>query len=265
MDIYQNPSTLFDVKNKVAVITGASGALGGMAAKILAGAGAKLLLAADDTKAIAGECRQLGAEVGEITTDISKPHTQSLSEKIIHSAVDQFGRVDILVVASGINDVDKIVDMEPERFQNVMDVNLMISWLMCKAAGAQMLKQGNGGKIVLISSARGSLGHPSGYTAYCASKFAVNGITRALGCEWGQDGINVNAIAPIVFRSTITDWMFEETEASREVNANFLKRIPKGRLGEVEDLAGPLLFLVSKASDFYTGQTLHADGGYTSG
>lgn len=265
MNMFKDPHALFDIRGKVAIITGASGALGGMASKLLAGAGAKLILAADKTNEIAEECRQLGAEVGEVMTDISKPHTLELSEKIVEAAVEKFGGLDILVVASGMNDVARIVDMEPDRFEHVMDVNLMISWLMCKAAGKQMLAQGRGGKIVLISSARGSLGHPAGYTAYCASKFAVNGITRALGCEWGKDGININAIAPIVFRSTITDWMFEDTEESREVNENFIKRIPKGRLGEVEDLAGPLLFLVSPASDFYTGQTLHADGGYTSG
>lgn len=265
MNIFEQPNKLFDITDKVAIITGASGALGSMSAKLLAGAGAKLVLAADQTDGIADECRQAGAEVVEVITDITKPHTLELSEHIVQTGVEAFGGVDILVVTSGINDVDRIVDMEPERFQHVMDVNLMISWLMCKAAGKQMLAQGRGGKMVLISSARGSLGHPAGYTAYCASKFAVNGITRALGCEWGTDGINVNAIAPIVFRSTITDWMFEDTEESREVNANFVKRIPKGRLGEVEDLAGPLLFLVSPASDFYTGQTLHADGGYTSG
>ncbi len=265
MSIYENPGSLFDVHDKVAIVVGASGALGRMAAKILAGAGAKLVLAADETENVKNECSKLGAEVAQITTDLSEPHTQKLSDSIVNKAVDQFGSVDILVVASGINDVAKIVEMEPERFQQVMDVNLMISWLMCQSAGKQMLKQGTGGKIILVSSARGTLGAPSGYTAYCASKFAINGITKALGCEWGQEGITVNAIAPIVFKSPVTAWMFEDTEEARKVNERVIARIPKGRLGEVEDLAGPLLFLASKASDFYTGQILHADGGYTSG
>ena len=122
-----------------------------------------------------------------------------------------------------------------------------------------------GGKIVLMSSARGLLGHPAGYTAYCASKSAVDGITRALGCELGGTGITVNAIAPTVFRSPLTAWMFEDTEKAREVRKGFLARVPKGRLGEPADLAGPLLFLVSRASDFYTGHILYADGGYTAG
>ena len=176
-----------------------------------------------------------------------------------------FGRVDILIVASGKNDVSKIVDMSPERFLDVMDANVTQSWLIARAVGKRMLEQGDGGKIVLMSSARGLLGHPAGYTAYCASKSAVDGITRALGCEWGPTGITVNAIAPTVFRSPLTAWMFADDERARTTRAGFLSRVPKGRLGEPSDLAGPLLFLASKASDFYTGHTLYADGGYTAG
>jgi NAD(P)-dependent dehydrogenase (short-subunit alcohol dehydrogenase family) len=179
--------------------------------------------------------------------------------------VERFGRVDILVVASGKNDVAKITEMAPARFLDVMDANVTQSWLMARAAGKQMLAQGEGGKMVLMSSARGLLGHPAGYTAYCASKAAVDGITRALGCEWGATGITVNAIAPTVFRSPLTAWMFEDTENAQNVRKGFLARVPKGRLGEPQDLAGPLLFLASKASDFYTGHTLYADGGYTAG
>ncbi len=101
-----------------------------------------------------------------------------------------------------------------------------------------------------MSSARGKLGHPAGYSAYCASKSAVEGITRALGCEWGKHAITVNAIAPTVFRSPLTAWMFEDTERANAVRAGFLARVPLGRLGEPADLAGPLLFLVSAASAF---------------
>ncbi len=177
----------------------------------------------------------------------------------------RFGRVDILVVASGKNDVGKITDMTPSRFLDVMDANVTQSWLMARAATRQMLAQGEGGKIVLMSSARGLLGHPAGYTAYCASKSAVDGMTKAFGCELGGSGITVNAIAPTVFRSPLTAWMFEETDQAKTVRQGFLSRVPKGRLGEPEDLAGPLLFLASAASNFYTGHVLYADGGYTAG
>ena len=111
--------------------------------------------------------------------------------------------------------------MQPAQFLDVMDVNVTQSWLMARAAGAQMLKQGNGGKVVLMSSARGLLGHPAGYTAYCASKSAIDGITKALGCEWGASGITVNAIAPTVFRSPLTAWMFEENEQRRHGQEGF--------------------------------------------
>ncbi len=116
-----------------------------------------------------------------------------------------------------------------------------------------------------MSSARGLLGHPAGYTAYCASKSAIDGITKALGCEWGDTGITVNALGPTVFRSALTAWMYEDTERAQTVRKGFITRVPKGRLGEPADLAGPLLFLASKASDFYTGHILYADGGYTAG
>ncbi|HBK12971.1 MAG TPA: oxidoreductase, partial [Gammaproteobacteria bacterium] len=106
---------------------------------------------------------------------------------------------------------------------------------------------------------------PAGYSAYCTSKSAIDGMTRALGCEWGKYGITVNAIAPTVFRSPVTAWMFEDNENANEVRKGFLARVPLGRLGEPEDLAGPLLFLCSAASDFHTGHIVYADGGYTAG
>jgi NAD(P)-dependent dehydrogenase (short-subunit alcohol dehydrogenase family) len=128
-----------------------------------------------------------------------------------------------------------------------------------------MIAANKGGKVVLMSSARGKLGHPAGYTAYCASKAAVEGITRALGCEWGKYNIQVNAIAPTVFRSALTAWMYEDNEKATTARNGFLARVPLGRLGEPADLAGPLLFLVSAASSFYTGHVLDADGGYSAG
>jgi len=261
----KNPLSLFEVAGKVAVVVGASGAFGGLAAKVLAAAGANLVLAAGGGKALAAtvaECRGLGAEVEAVNR---RADSEAACAAVVEAAVKRFGRLDILVVASGKNQVAKIVDMQPAQFLDVMDVNVTQSWLMARAAGAQMLKQGDGGKVILMSSARGLLGHPAGYTAYCASKSAIDGITKALGCEWGGSGITVNAIAPTVFRSPLTAWMFEANEKADTVRKGFLARVPKGRLGEPEDLAGPLLFLASKASDFYTGHILYADGGYTAG
>lgn len=264
-DFLKDPLTLFDVRGKTAIVAGASGAFGMLAAQVLAGAGAKLVLAAGNQSAldqVRASCQALGGEVETITL---RPLDETNCERIVDAAVKRFGGVDILVVASGKNDVAKIVDMAPARFLDVMDANVTQSWLMARAASKRMLEQGRGGKIILMSSARGLLGHPAGYTAYCASKSAIDGITKALGCELGPTGITVNAIAPTVFRSPLTAWMFADDERAQEVRKGFLSRVPKGRLGEPEDLAGPLLFLASRASDFYTGHILYADGGYTAG
>lgn len=265
MNVMANPLSMFEVKGKVALITGASGAFGMVAARILAGAGCKLVLVAGNQAAldeISEECRGMGADVTAVN---KRPNDEETCNALVAEAVSAYGRLDILVVASGMNKVALINDMSPETFTSVMDANVTQSWLLARAAAGQMKAQGDGGKIVLVSSARGLLGHPAGYTAYCASKAAVDGITKALGCELGPTGITVNAIAPTVFRSPLTAWMFADDEKAKEVRKGFLARVPKGRLGEPEDLAGPLLFLSSKASDFYTGHILYADGGYTAG
>jgi len=258
-------STIFDVKGKSALITGASGAFGGVAARVLAASGCKLTLVAGNQSAldeISEECRKLGSEVTSVN---ARPSDEKTVDDIVNQCVKANGSLDILVVASGMNKVAKIDEMPADTFTDVMDANVTQTWLLARAASTQMKAQGNGGKIVLVSSARGLLGHPAGYTAYCASKSAVDGITKALGCELGDTGITVNAIAPTVFRSPLTAWMFEDTPEANAVRAGFLSRVPKGRLGEPEDLAGPLLFLASSASDFYTGHILYADGGYTAG
>lgn len=264
-DWLSNPGKLFDVAGKVAVVTGASGAFGALAAKVLAGAGARLVLAAGKQAALeetAAACRALGADVRTIAR---RPAGEDDCAAIMDLALESWGALDILVVASGLNDPCPIVEMPLARFQQVMDGNVTSTWLLCQAFGRRVIAAGKGGKLVLVSSARGKLGHPAGYSAYCTSKAATDGLTRALGCEWGKYGITVNAIAPTVFRSPLTAWMFEDNESAKTVREGFLQRVPLGRLGEPEDLAGPLLFLCSRASDFHTGHTVYADGGYTAG
>ena len=264
-DFLKDPLSLFSVKGKTAVVTGATGAFGALAAKVLSGAGANVVICANNAtglKKIAAECEALGGKVHIVA---KRPNSEENCATIVNAATDRFKSLDILVVASGQNKVAKIVDQKAEDFLDVMDANVTQSWLMARAASRQMIKQGKGGKIVLMSSARGLLGHPAGYTAYCSSKSAIDGITKALGCELGATGITVNALGPTVFRSPLTEWMFADDERGKTVRAGFLTRVPKGRLGEPEDLAGPLLFLSSKASDFYTGHILYADGGYTAG
>lgn len=257
-----NPLSLFDVEGKVALITGASGAFGAVAARALSGAGCRVVLVAGNQESMSRVAELCKGETHLIN---ARPDSEEACDSIIAGAVQAFGRVDILVVASGMNKVSKITEMDASDFDGIMDANVRQCWLMSRATTRQMKKQKSSGKIILMSSARGLLGHPAGYTAYCASKSAVDGITKALGCELGADGITVNAIAPTVFRSPLTAWMFEDTKEAKAVREGFLTRVPLGRLGEPEDLAGPLLFLSSKASDFYTGHVIYADGGYTAG
>jgi NAD(P)-dependent dehydrogenase (short-subunit alcohol dehydrogenase family) len=261
----KEPGRLFDVRGKVAIISGASGAFGSLAARVLAAAGAKLVLAAGrgaELERTAAECGQFGAELALVAR---RADSESDSEAIMTSGMERFGRLDILVVASGLNDVSPIVEMEPERFDRVMSGNVTAAWLLCRSFGSRVIASGGGGKVVLMSSTRGKLGHPAGYSAYCAAKAATDGLTKALACEWGKYRITVNAIAPTVFRSPLTAWMFEDNDKAATTRNGMLSRIPLGRLGEPEDLAGPLLFLASAASDFCTGHILYADGGYTAG
>ena len=261
---YSNPQSVFNLKGKSALITGASGAFGKVAAQALAGAGCNLLLAAANNDALINtkkHCIELGANV---ESENVRPDNEEICNGLVAKAVEKFGSIDILIIASGLNIVSKIDEMSLEDFLQVIDGNVTQSWICAKAVAKQMKIQ-KSGKIIFMSSARGLLGHPAGYTAYCASKSAVDGMTKALGCELGNEGITVNAIAPTVFRSPLTSWMFEDNENANMVRKNFLTRIPKNRLGEPDDLVGPLLFLCSAASDFYTGHILYADGGYTAG
>jgi NAD(P)-dependent dehydrogenase (short-subunit alcohol dehydrogenase family) len=260
-----DPTRLFDVRGKAALVVGATGAFGRVVCATLGHAGAKLTVTAGNAQ----ELRQLRDELnaaGISAVDVARrPNTEADCDAMVAAAVQAYGSVDILVVASGMNDVAPIVEMTPERFQKVMLANVDGAWLIARAAGRQMIAQGRGGKVVFTSSARGKLGHPAGYSVYCTSKSAIDGMTKALGCEWGKYGITVNALAPTVFRSPLTAWMFADDDKAKSVRQGFLARVPIGRLGEPEDLAGPLLFLCSRASDFHTGHIVYADGGYTAG
>ena len=256
---------LFDVAGKSAIVIGATGSFGKVVCATLGRAGARLTIAAGNAADL-GALQQEMEDAGLVSHPVNlRPDTEVACDAIVAAAVAAYGGVDILVVASGANDVALIGDLDAERFRKVMQANVDGAWLIARAVGKQMIAQGRGGKVVFTSSARGKLGHPAGYTAYCASKSAVDGITKALGCEWGKHGITVNAIAPTVFRSPLTAWMFEDNANATAVRNGFLARVPVGRLGEPEDLAGPLLFLCSRASDFHTGHIVYADGGYTAG
>ncbi|HEX9342738.1 MAG TPA: SDR family oxidoreductase [Actinomycetota bacterium] len=268
-DALHNPLSLFDVSGKVTVITGASGALGHAVAVALAALGSKLLLVSGSEQAleaVAAEARETAAarnSGGEVQTLVRRPETLEDAEVIISTAVAAFGQVDSMLVASGLNQPGPIEEQPYEDWQAVMDANVRGPWLLAKVFGPHVFARGGKGKLVLISSVRGRHGHPVGYSAYCTSKGATDALTRTLAVEWATRGINVNAIAPAVFRSTLTDWIFADTKLGEEARARNYSRIPMKRLGEPQDFIGIALYLLSDASDWVTGQIIYVDGGYT--
>jgi len=255
----------FRLTGKSILITGATGALGRAAAVALGAAGARLTLAGANGPKLAEVAKVAGqaGQAGEAVTVPQRPQTPRDAEAMVGAAVSAYGRLDGVLVASGTNHVAPITDMDVTDFERVMDANVRGSWLVCQAAGRQLLEQGDGGSVVLVSSTRGRLGHPAGYSAYCPSKAAVDLLTKSLSAEWGRAGIRVNAIAPTVFRSELTAWMYADDERARATREAMLARIPLGRLAEPGDFTGALIYLLSDASAFLTGQVLYLDGGYT--
>src|SRR6202040_3474632 len=156
---------------------------------------------------------------------VRRPDSLADAQAMLDAALEKFGRVDQLVVASGYNKPGFIQDLEYEDWQAVMDANVRGIWFMAKAVGTYWIEKKIKGKVLTMSSVRGRHGNVSGYTGYCTSKGATDSLTRARA----------------------------------------LSRIPLGRLGEVEDLVGMAIYLLSPASDFCTGQIMYVDGGYTAG
>jgi NAD(P)-dependent dehydrogenase (short-subunit alcohol dehydrogenase family) len=251
---------LFDVSGKVALITGATGGFGHAASLGLAAAGVKIMATGRSDETLQALVKEIKDAGGEAAYCSGSPIVHDDVKKVVNETVKAFGGIDILITAAGVNKPGAITEQSLEEWDMIMDANVKGTYLFCKEAGKVMIDQGRGGKVILLGSARGELGMAN-YTAYSPSKGAIHLLTKSLGCEWGPHKINVNALAPTVFRTALTQWMFDDQEFYK----NFLKRIPIGRLGEPEDFIGILIYLSSKASDFMTGAVLCIDGGYTAG
>ena len=251
---------MYSVKGKTAIVTGATGGLGRIVSAGLAVAGAKVMMTGRNEKKLASLAEELTALGGSVAYSTGDPAIHEDVKKNVTETVAKFGNIDILVTAAGVNKPGAITEQSVEEWQMIMDANVKGTYLFCKEVGANMIESKTKGKVILVGSARGHLGLTN-YTGYCPSKGAIHLMAKTLACEWGPHGINVNAIAPTVFRTALTQWIFDD----EVVHANFLKRIPLGRLGEAEDLIGVIVFLASKASDFVTGAIIDADGGYMAG
>lgn len=264
MTTQQAPSpsrTRFSVQGKSILITGATGALGRVAARALADAGARLTLAGGNSAGLAELVEDAG--ISDAVLVSRRPETPADAQAMVDAAVARHGGLDGVLVASGMNHVKPITEMAVEDFDHVMEANVRGAWLVSQAAGRFLLEQGNGGSIVLVSSVRGALGHTAGYSAYCPSKAGTDLLAKSLAAEWGSNGIRVNALAPTVFRSELTEWMYADDEKGRATREAMFARIPLGRFAEPEDFVGALIYLLSDASSFYTGQVMYLDGGYT--
>lgn len=254
-------NNLFDVKGKVALITGATGALGKAVATGYGLAGMRVMVTGRNAAKCESLCNELKAQNIECAYSVGNPATEEDVKRVVKETVDVFGEINVLVTAAGYNNPQPIIEQKLSEWKKIMDSNVQGTWLFCKYVGEQMIVQGKGGKVILVSSARSKMGM-AGYTGYCTAKAGIDLMVQSLACEWtAKYKINVNTINPTVFRSELTEWMFD-TES--QVYKNFLKRLPVGRLGEPEDFVGPCLFLASAASDFMTGANLAVEGGYWS-
>jgi NAD(P)-dependent dehydrogenase (short-subunit alcohol dehydrogenase family) len=252
--------SLFNVSGKVALVTGATGGFGAAVSKGLAQAGVKVMATGRSEETLAPLVNQINESGGTAAFVAGSPSDHTDVVRIVEQTCKTFGGIDILITAAGMNKPGPIMEQPLDEWDMIMDANVRGTYLFCKEVGKVMIAQGRGGKVILLGSARGELGMAN-YSAYSPSKGAIHLLTKSLGCEWGPYGINVNAIAPTVFRTALTQWMFDDQAFYK----NFLKRIPIGRLGEPEDFIGTVIYLASKASDFMTGAILCVDGGYTAG
>lgn len=248
---------LFDVSGKAIVVTGATGALGKALSFGYGLAGARVMLNGRKEETLKPIYEDMKAQGIDCAYFVADPSNEADVKNLMNETVKLFGEINVLVTAAGFNNPKSIMDHTTEDWQQIIDANVKGTWLCCKYAGEQMIKQGKGGKVILVSSARSKIGMKN-YTGYCTAKGGIDLMAQSLACEWGEHKINVNTFNPTVFRSQLTEWMFKDDTA----RTKFLTRIPIGRLGEPEDFIGTALFLASQASDFITGANIAVDGGY---
>lgn len=248
---------LLDLTGRKALVIGAGG-IGAALAAGLAQHGADVAVADRDVAsadmAAAGVrafgCRTL-SRIVDVTDEAS---VEALSAELAGS----WGGIDILVNAMGVAARTPSMSVSVDKFRETIEVNSLGTFICCRAFAREMMQRG-GGKIVNISSVRARYGTPGGMADYCASKGAVDALTRHLAVEWAPHKIYVNAIAPTVVETGFTTSILEDPQAA----ASLMERIPLGRWAQPQDLVGPVLFFASPASDYVTGQIMFVDGGLT--
>lgn len=244
---------LFDLTGKIAIVTGASRGLGRGAAQALAGAGARVICVGRDMDLLEETRSIIGPKASIVQADVTHP------DQMV-SAVDQVLRehekIDILVNNAGIIRRAAAIEYTGEDWNDVIDTNLNAVFGWSQTVGKSMIEQGSG-KIINMASLL-SFGGGLNVAAYAAAKGGVAQLTKALSNEWSKYNVQVNAIAPGYFITDATAALRNNSERSKQI----LSRIPSGRWGEPEDLAGAMIFLASAASDYVSGHILTVDGGF---
>lgn len=246
---------IFNLGGKTAAVTGANTGLGQAMAVALAGAGAKVALVGRskpaETERLIGE---IGGECAAIMADLASIEATA---RIVDETIEKFGSIDILVNNAGIIRRGEALDFSEEDWDAVLDTNLKTPFFLARAAAAKMIENGRGGKIINVASLLSFQGGIR-VASYTASKSGLAGLTRLLANEWAARNINVNAIVPGYFATNNTEALRNDPQRNTEI----LSRIPAGRWGNPTDLAGAVIFLASRASDYVHGALLPVDGGW---
>lgn len=250
---------MFDLSGKVAIVTGGAGGIGEALAMGLGMQGATVIVASRNQQAIEAVAQCIAKETGQASEAISVDVTNEESmQKLVDAVVAKYGKLDILVNAMGLNIKRDAFEYPMDDWDKIFNVNVKGTMIACKIAGKVMRDQKKG-TIINLSSVRGIRGYTGGNTGYCATKGAVELITRALALEWAPHGIRVNAIGPALIITPGTKHIAENPELAKKYAA----AVPMGRIGMPEDLMGACNFLASDASGFVSGQTIYVDGGLT--
>ena len=242
---------------RVALVTGAGRGIGRAVALALGGAGAAVACcarSADQVEATAAEIRRAGGRARAFRLDVTR---RAEVDAAVGEVAQMLGPVDVLVNNAGVTLEKRSVEVTDEEWERVLATNLTSMFRLARAVAPGMIERGRG-KIVNIGSMYGKIGVPR-YAAYCASKGAVDALTRSLAAEWARHGIQVNSLAPGYVNTDIP----REAMADEKTRALLLSKVPARRIGEPEEVGPLAVYLASSASDFMTGQTLYLDGGQT--
>jgi NAD(P)-dependent dehydrogenase (short-subunit alcohol dehydrogenase family) len=247
----------FQLKNKVAIVTGAGRGIGQAIAIGLAEAGADVALLArteDDLDSTARMIRDMGKKALVVPTDVT---SRTAVLEAVEKTKNAFGQIDILINNAGMNIRSKAFDVTDEEWNQIMDTNLKSAFMMSQEVG-KVMKEQVSGRIITISSVAGTVALRTG-VAYAATKAALIQMTKVLAMEWGSYNIQVNAIGPWYFRTPLTEGLLQDPNYLAEIKAV----TPLNRVGELPEIVGPAVFLSSEAASYITGQTLFVDGGMT--